>query len=199
VKGPIVRVGEGLAVSEVEGSAAAERALIQRGLTGDRSALDQLLGPHQQALVGLCYGILSHAQDAEDAVQETFLRALRALSSFRGEAAFRSWLFRIAINICSTKKRAQHWTEPWDEGESLHASDPPSPEAIALTRLQIDEALKKLLPRQRAILLLREWEGWSLAEIAETMGWNEVRVRNELYKTRRALIEARRRDEGEKR
>src|SRR6266849_5903155 len=115
VRGPIVRVGEGLAVSEVEGSAAAERALIQRGLTGDRSALDQLLGPHQQALVGLCYGILGHAQDAEDAVQETFLRALRALASFRGEAAFRSWLFRIAINICSSRKRAQHRTEPWAE------------------------------------------------------------------------------------
>src|SRR5438552_5037953 len=108
MRGFMVSAGEQPAVGEAEGCSTAEWALIQRGLTGDRSALDQLLGPHQQALVGLCYGILGHAQDAEDAVQETFLRALRALSSFRGEAAFRSWLFRIAINICSTKKRAQH-------------------------------------------------------------------------------------------
>src|SRR5436190_20701408 len=165
MRGSMVSAGEQPAVSEAEGCSTAEWALIRRGLSGDSSALDELLGPHQPALVGLCYGILGHRQDAEDAVQETFLRALHALASFRGEAAFRSWLFRIAINLCSSRKRAQHHTEPWDEEGDLPASNPLSPEAIALTRLQIGEALKRLLPRQRAILLLREWEGWSLAEI----------------------------------
>jgi RNA polymerase sigma-70 factor, ECF subfamily len=195
----MVSVREQPAVSEPEGRSATEWSLIQRALAGDRAALEELLGPHQPSLVGLCYGILGHAEDAEDAAQETFLRALRALSSFRGEAAFRSWLFRIAINLCSTRKRSQRWTEAWDEEASVRAVSALSPEAIALSRLQMSEALSHLLPRQRAILLLREWEGWSLAEIAEAMGWNEVRVRNELHKARRALIEARRREEEERR
>jgi RNA polymerase sigma-70 factor, ECF subfamily len=193
----MVGVREPLAMREPEGKPATDWALIQRALAGERSALEALLGPHQPSLVGLCFGILGHTEDAEDAAQETFLHALRSLASFRGDSAFRSWLFRIAINICATRKRSQRWTEPWDEERSRQLSSTSSPEVIALRRLHMSHLLHRLLPRQRAILLLREWEGWSLAEIAEAMGWNEIRVRNELYKARRALIEARRQDEGE--
>src|SRR4051794_8157187 len=76
-----------------------ERVLLQAGRAGECAALEQLLALHQRALFALCYGMLGHADDAEDAVQETFLRALRSLSGFRGESAFRTWLFRIAVNL----------------------------------------------------------------------------------------------------
>src|SRR5712691_10305117 len=111
----MVGVGEQRGGGEAGGGSAAEAALIRAARAGDRAALEELLGPHQRALVGFCYGILGSVEDAEDAAQETFLRALRALPTFRGEAAFRSWLFRIAFNLCSTWKRFRRPTEPWRE------------------------------------------------------------------------------------
>ena len=133
--------------------------------------------------------------------QETFFRALNALARFRGEARFRSWLFRIAVNICSTWRRSRRPTEPWDpEGEGW-AADTASPETVALSRLRLMEALRSLPAHRRAALLLKLWEGYSLEEIAEVMGWNGTRVRNELYKARLALAEWHRREveEGEER
>src|SRR5712692_9210007 len=185
-------------VSADEGEASREeRALIAAGRAGDRAALDQLLALHERPLFALCYGVLEHAEDAEDAVQETFLRALRALPGFRGDAAFRTWLFRIGINVCLKRKADQPSTAPWEE-EPAGASPPAaSPETIALRQLRLMEALGALLPRQRAVLLLKEREGWSLAEIAAAMGWKERQVRYELSKARQALVEWRRRDAGE--
>jgi RNA polymerase sigma-70 factor (ECF subfamily) len=200
-----VSIQQGWAVGEIEEGASAEAALLRAAQTGDRPALDQLLALHERPLFALCYGILGHAEDAEDAVQETCLRALRALRSFRGDAAFRTWLFRIAINVCVKGKAAAARgaetgsAEPWAEERLSSVSDASSPEAMALRQLQVMEALRALLPRQRALLLLKEREGWSIAEIAVGLGWTERQVRYELSKARRALVQWRRReaDEGE--
>jgi len=193
---------EGLTgVSDAESGAAAEAALIRAALGGDRAAMERLLAPHRQPLLAFCHGLLGSAEDAEDAAQETFFRALNALARFRGEARFRSWLFRIAVNICSTWRRSRRPTEPWDsEGEGW-AADTASPETVALSRLRLMEALRSLPAHRRAALLLKLWEGYSLEEIAEVMGWNGTRVRNELYKARLALAEWHRREveEGEER
>jgi RNA polymerase sigma-70 factor (ECF subfamily) len=184
-------------VRKTEGEAAAEVALLRAGQRGDRAALDQLFRRNQHALFTLCYGILGCVEDAEDAVQETFLRALRGLSSFRGDARFRSWLFRIALNICLRWKATRRNTEVLDEARA--AGFAVSPEAIAMAHLRLTEALSCLPPPHRALLLLKEREGWSAAEIAAAMGWNEKRVYNELSKARRTLVEWRKRDteEGE--
>ena len=71
--------------------------------------------------------------------------------------------------------------EPWEEQENDSSPHVASPEAIALSHLRLMEALGSLPPRRRAVILLKEWEGCSLAEIARVMGWSEVRVKNELY------------------
>jgi RNA polymerase sigma-70 factor (ECF subfamily) len=190
-----------MALSEIDGVRSDEPELLRAGQAGDLAALDELLERHKRPLLGLCCGILGHADDAEDAVQETFLRALRALASFRGDAAFRTWLFRIAVNVCLRWKAGRHPTELWVEEQVAALPDTASPEAIALGHLRVMEALNSLPPERRAILLLKEREGWSVAEIALTMRWNEKRVRNQLYKARLALVEWRRReaDEGEDR
>jgi len=197
----MVGIGEPSAVSESESGPAAERALIRAGLAGDRVALERLLGPHKRSLVAMCYGILGNVEDAEDAAQETFLRALHALPGFRGDSAFRSWLVRIALNICFSWKRASHPTEPWQEEGCATASGAVSPEGIALCHLRLMEALNDLPPHRRAALLLKEWEGYSLAEVGALMGWNETRVKNESYRARRSLAEWQRREaaEGENR
>ena len=178
-----------------------EAHLLRAGQAGDRMALEQLLVPYERPLYALCRGILGHADDAEDAVQETFLRALRALPGFRGDSAVRSWLYRIAMNVCLDRKRSHQPTEPWDEDRLPVSSPSHSPESIALRHLRVLEALDSLLPRQRVILLLKELEGWSVCEIAAAMRWNEKKVYNELYKARRVLAEWQRRDaaEGEER
>jgi RNA polymerase sigma-70 factor (ECF subfamily) len=189
---------------EFEEGAAAEAALLRDAQVGDPAALERLIGRHKRPLFALCYGMLGHAEDAEDAVQETFLRALRALPCFRGEATVRTWLFRIALNLCLNWKRDRRHDPaslapgPRDEAP---ASGPPaaSAESIALCRLQIVEALGTLLPRHRAILLLKEREEWSLAEIGAALGWKPKRVEHELSKARHALAAWRQQtaDEGE--
>jgi RNA polymerase sigma factor (sigma-70 family) len=181
----------------VEGGQEEEALLLQAALAGDRAAIARLLAPYERRLYVLCRGILGHTQDAEDAVQETFLRALNALPRFRGDAPVRAWLFRIAVNVCLDWKRARRPTEPWDEAHPLIPPDTTTPEGIVLRQLRVMEALHSLLPRHRAILLLKELDGWSVAEIAAAFGWNKDRVRNELSRARRALADWRQRDAGE--
>jgi RNA polymerase sigma-70 factor (ECF subfamily) len=178
---------------DIEQAPGCEARLLTAALAGDATALERLLAPHERRLYVLCRGMLGHTQDAEDAVQETFLRALTALPRFRGDAPVRAWLFRIALNVCLEWKRSQRPIEPWDAADSLPA-DVDSPEEIVLRQMRVVEALQSLLPRHRAILLLKELEGWSLAEIAAALRWNTDRVKNELSRARRALADWRRRD-----
>jgi RNA polymerase sigma-70 factor, ECF subfamily len=178
-----------ITVGEDEGASAAELALLRAGRAGDRAALEELLAPHKRPLVALCYGILGHPDDAEDAAQETFLRALRALPRFRGEATFRTWLFRIALHVCLNWKRDRHPTQPLDETRARPPRDSDSPETIVLRQMEVTEALNALRPSYRAVLLLKEWEGWSVAEIAAALRWNEKQVENALYRARRALVD----------
>jgi RNA polymerase sigma-70 factor (ECF subfamily) len=184
-------------LGEIEEGALREDALVRAGQAGDRAALDQLLALHERSLFTFCHDILRHAQDAEDAVQETFLRALRALAGFRQDAAFRTWLFRIALNVCLQWKASRPHTEPWDEERLPPGSAGGSPESIALHHLRVREALSALMPRQRAVLLLRAREGWSVGEIAAAFEWSERRVEYELAMARRALFEWRRRESEE--
>src|SRR5262249_5123638 len=115
---------------------------------------------------------------------------------------FRTWLFRIAVNVCLQWKAAARReadtrsSEPWDEAARTAVPEVASPERLALRHLQVMEALRSLLPRHRAILLLRALEGWSVPEPAAALHWNEKRVRNELYKARRALADWRRNAAG---
>jgi RNA polymerase sigma-70 factor, ECF subfamily len=174
-----------------------EAALVRAGQAGDRAALDELLAQHERRVLAVCRGILGHAEDAEDAAQETLYRALCALPRFRGDASFRTWLLRIAVNVSLNWKRSRRPAETWDPEQFDAPDDAASPEEIVLLRLQISEALGGLPPHRRAILLLRELEGWDVEEIGTAMGWNTKRVYNELYKARHAVFEWQARSEQE--
>jgi RNA polymerase sigma-70 factor (ECF subfamily) len=184
-----------VAVSDKQGPSAAEAALLRAGQAGDREALDELLAQHERRVLAVCHGILGHAEDAEDAAQETLYRALRALPHFRLDASFRTWLLRIAVNVSLNWKRNRRPTEPWDEEQPTALAD--SPETIVLLRIQVSEALGELSPHHRAVLLLREMEGWTVEEIGGAMGWNTKRVYNELFKARRAVAQWQARDAAE--
>ena len=175
-----------IAVAEPFREEFVEDTLVREARSGDRIALARLLAPHQGSLFSLCLDVLGHAQDAEDAVQETYLRALNGLSQFRGDSSVRTWLFRIAVRVCLDGKRARRPSVPLDE-DLISAER--CPELTALDRSWIDNILSSLMPRHRAILLLKEWQGFSTAEIAAVMGWKVRKVHNELYQVRKVIAE----------
>ncbi len=151
--------------------------------------MERLLSGHERPLYLLCYGILGRREDAEDAVQETFLRAVRGLRGFRGEMGIKAWLTRIGVNVCLEQKR-RHRRRP--ETECLDLGSEPqcaSPEAEILERLSVFEALAALPPRGRAVLLLKEREGWTTSEIARATRRTERQVYYELQKAYRALAD----------
>jgi len=180
----------------LDSNAESDSALLALGRGGNRDALERLLSRHEPGMVRLCRGILARAEDADDAVQEAFLRALRGMQRFRGESSVRTWLFRIAVNVCLEWKRSRgfsHTSLP-DEIDGFH----PSPEAAFISRSRVTDALSNLQPRQRAALLMKELHGFSVAEIGQAMGWSTTRAQNELYRARKHLVAIRESDdEGE--
>ncbi|MGA7613714.1 MAG: sigma-70 family RNA polymerase sigma factor [Thermoanaerobaculia bacterium] len=176
--------------------------------------VDVDLDQHRSALVGHCYRMLGSVVDADDAVQETMLRAFRNLDRFEGRAALRTWLYRIATNVCldalSERKRRErpmdfgpagsvdapliehprtHWLEPIPDAVAISADG--DPEGIALQREKIRlafvAALQHIPPKQRAALLLTEVLGWSAAETAECLDTTVASVNSALQRARATL------------
>lgn len=171
--------------------------LLEAAQKGNETAIEHLLSPYTQPLYALCCGILLHPENAEDAVQETFLRALRGLPAFRGEAGIKTWLTRIAVNVCLEQKRRARADEPLAERHDRIGSAARALEENVLARLYLEDALQALRPRQRVVLLLKESEGWTAAEIAAALEWAVPRVNMELYRTRRAIARWLRKQEEE--
>lgn len=173
------------------------------------------LETYRVELTGFCYRILGGAFEAEDAVQETFLRAWRAADRFEGRAALRTWLYRIATNVCLDMRKApQRRARPMDLEPASSASRPlpaPTPEeawiepipdertiptggdpasiaqARESVRLAFVTALQHLPPRQRAVLVLREVLQWSAAETAELLETTPASVNSALQRARATL------------
>jgi RNA polymerase sigma-70 factor (ECF subfamily) len=172
------------------------------------------LEEHRTALTGHCYRMLGSAIDADDAVQETIVRAWRSLDRFDGRASLRTWLYRIATNVCldavaDQSRRARpmelgpegtvddplqelprtHWLEPIPDSLALPADADPSERAVLRQsiRLAFVAALQHLPPRQRAALLLTEVLGWSAAEAAETLETSVAAVNSALQRARATL------------
>jgi RNA polymerase sigma-70 factor (ECF subfamily) len=166
-----------------------EEALLLAARRGDDGALERLFARSERTLYLLCRSIVGQAEDAEDAVQETFLRALHAFPRFRGESQVHTWLTRIAVNVCLTLRRGRRARPETLAPDPQSEPQSPSHEAEVLMRLTALEALASLPIRGRAVLLLKEREGWSTAEIARATRCTERQVYYELQKAYRALAD----------
>jgi RNA polymerase sigma-70 factor (ECF subfamily) len=175
--------------------------------TADSAALEQQLEQHRSELKAYCYRMLASPFEAEDAVQETFIRAWRGFDRFEGRSALRSWLYRIATNVCldmlSSKERR---ARPMDLGparepvlENLSTPEVPwiepipDPADVAVERdtirLAFVAALQHLPPRQRAVLILCEVLRWKASEVAELLETSVASVNSALQRARATLAE----------
>ncbi|MEU3373219.1 sigma-70 family RNA polymerase sigma factor [Streptomyces sp. NPDC006660] len=180
--------------------------------------LDVRLEEHRRELTGYCYRMLGSAFEAEDAVQDTLVRAWRSIDKFEGRSSLRSWLYRIATNVCldmltAGNKRARPmdlsaptpvanaqlnsrpeatWLEPVPDGRVLPTTEDPAEAALAResVRLAFVAALQHLPPKQRAVLILREVLAWKAAEVAELLDTTVASVNSALQRARSTLAES---------
>ncbi len=179
-----------------------DAALVTRAREGDQDAFGVLVENHSQALFRLAFRMTGNEHDAEDIVQETFLRAHRQLGRFESRASFRTWLHRIAAN-CSLdllRKRQRHRDEDdavdLESAEAIPAmqSRAPAPDQELLhaeVHQQVVYALEQLTPMERTAFVLRHFEGRSIAEIGTTLGAGSNATKQSIFravqKIRRAL------------
>ena len=183
--------------------------------TTDRDAVADQLEPFRRELTAYCYRMLGSAFEAEDAAQETLLRAWSKFEGFQGRSQVRTWLYRIATNVClDMAPAAQRRARPMDLFSPGSATAPnlarleeniwvgPVPDERVLAgdpaevavgresiRLAFIAALQKLAPRQRAVLILREVLAWSAAETAELLDCSVASVNSALQRARATLAE----------
>ncbi len=162
-----------------------EKAWIERSLRGDPEAFEALVGKYQRMIHSLTYRMTGSLADAEDLAQETFIQAYRQLGSFRSEARFSSWLYRIAVNMClNWRKREQRREQAHDEWARQGGETAGRDESLAD---KVQGALMKLHPKQRAAVVLTLHDGHSHAEAARVLGCSETTVSWRLFAARAKL------------
>lgn len=157
--------------------------LMLRCRKGDRSALAELVGRHEHALMNFFWRMVGNMTEAEDLCQDTFLRVLRSSRNYEPKAAFTTWLFKIARNLCIDKfKRAGSaggvsLDDASADGGEDPGREPVSPAPTPLDEVEGDEnarlvrgALKRLSPKKREVLMMRVYLGMQYSEIAEIVG-----------------------------
>jgi RNA polymerase sigma-70 factor (ECF subfamily) len=180
----------------------ADWQLVERVQRGDKRAFDLLVAKYQRKLFRLLSRLIRDQAEIEDVAQEAFIKAYRALPNFRGESAFYTWLYRIAINtaknhLVAQGRRAPTQTEAeiedaenFDDGDALRTED--TPDRMLLSK-QVAEAVNRVIERLpedlRTAIVLRELEGLSYEEIAASMNCPIGTVRSRIFRAREAVAE----------
>ena len=166
---------------------------LNRARRGDRRAFSRLTEPYRRELIAYCYRLTGTLTEAEDMVQEAFLRAFKALEMFEGRASLRAWLYKIAHNLClnHVQRRPPDW-ESLDEISAGRLRDTASEREEAglgreNVRLGFVALVQSLPPRQRAALVLRDVLGWSAEETARILETTVPAVKNALGRARQTL------------
>ena len=187
------------AVGGSSGKDTSDLALIKRVQQGDRSAFDLLVLKYQHKILKLIMRYVRDPSEALDVSQEAFLKAYRAAPSFRGDSAFYTWLYRIAINtaknyLVAVRRRPATFDLDLQENEHYEVTtklqDIDTPEGLALSeeiRAVVNKAIGDLAEELRTAIILREIEGMSYEEIAQTMECPVGTVRSRIFRAREAI------------
>lgn len=180
-----------------------DQQLVERAQRGDKRAFDLLVVKYQRKLARLLSQFIHDAAEVEDVTQETFIKAYRSLSSFRGDSAFYTWLYRIGINaaknfLVAQKRRASttinefdiEAAENFEEGSQLRELSTPENELMSKQIAQtVHQALQALPEELRSAITLREIEGLSYEEIASIMSCPTGTVRSRIFRAREAIAD----------
>ncbi len=188
--------------SQNESDAAVDADLVRKAQSGDAKAFDQLVTRYRSKVYGMCYHLVQNDQDAWDLSQEAFIKAWRALGSFKGDSSFYTWIYRISHNCAYDwlrKKRIQGDGEFNDEtnkpiaagAEAVPKGDRRPDEVLKGRELgaRIKDAIAQLTPDHRTAILLREVEGQSYEDIAQVMECSLGTVMSRLFYARKKLQE----------
>jgi RNA polymerase sigma-70 factor (ECF subfamily) len=196
MSGEIVKDAGALSWSSVESG---EAALIARCATGDEVACAELVAAHQRMVYGLAFNLLGNRDDALDLSQDVFLRVFRTLSTFRGQSALRTWIYRIVVNQARNRQRwwrrrrradqvsLDEYLQNFGDLESRHDVLPDRLLASKETAAKIWQAMDRLPFDQRTALILREVDGLRYDEIAYSLDVAIGTVKSRLTRARQAL------------
>jgi RNA polymerase sigma-70 factor (ECF subfamily) len=169
-----------------------ESQWLSKAQQGDQEAYGRLVEVYQNPVYHLCYRMLSSANDAEDASQETFLRAYQGLSRYDSQRSFSTWLLSIAAHYCIDQIRRRRFTVL--SFEEIPSFDPPdqgdSPEKTLVAKekqQQVQALLESLTPQDRAAVVMRYWYDFSYEEIGESLSLTVSAVKSRLHRARRDL------------
>jgi RNA polymerase sigma-70 factor, ECF subfamily len=168
-------------------------AVLARARQGDSDAFRALVERHSRSVFRLAYRMTGNEQDAEDVVQESFLRAYRQLGRFEARANFGTWLYRITANCAVDLMRARQARHDQTRSDSLDEdlrSDRPDPERLsesAEIQRRVSEAMAALSPLERAAFTLRHYEGRTIDEISRTLGLGTSAAKHSVFRAVRKL------------
>ncbi len=165
------------------GDAADDPALVERFRSGDPRAFDEIVGRHRMAVYRMARRLLGTHEDADEAAQQTLVRAWRAREQFRGDAALKTWLLRITINVARSMRAGGRRMESLDDLLEPVADAPGAEQVIGLeqARRKVREAVLRLPPRQREVVQLKVLSERTHREVAEIMELSEGAVKAHLH------------------
>ncbi len=174
-------------------SADADRKLLQLFVDGNPDAFDRLFLKYQDYVYNICLGILGSPDDARDSAQETFLRVYRKAAEFRGQSAFSTWLYRIAVNVCvgQIRKRPRAGISSIEDEGVREIVDPGPAPWTGMERREEEARVRSLVAElsedYRLVLVLRYFQGLSYDELTRVLGWSLPTVKVKLHRARRAF------------
>ncbi len=168
--------------------------LIERCRAGDAPAIEALVRAHEQAVYRLALSLLDDPAEADEATQDSFVAALRALKTYRSQAAFTTWLYAITLNVCRARlRRRRTWGRLMNSLRALlrvGGDAPADPEAVVIQNeadTELWNAVTELDEKHRLPIILRYYQGFSTAETAQVLGISEGTVHSRLFTARERL------------
>jgi RNA polymerase sigma-70 factor (ECF subfamily) len=176
-------------------------AYVSKARTGDADAFRALVERHSRTLFGLAYRMTGNESDAEDVVQDSFLRAYRQLGTFDDRASFGSWIYRIAVNCSLDLMRARKRRSERMQSADTEMDDPiaalpalgPGPDRLALSgeiRERLDSAMSHLSETERSAFVLRHFEGMCMEEVGRALGCESGAAKHSVFRAVRKLRRA---------
>jgi RNA polymerase sigma-70 factor, ECF subfamily len=193
-----------MVLHSAEKKASGEDSLdIEAFLAGDRKAFDRLVMRHADRAFTLCYRLLGNREEAEDCVQEVFIKVFRSVKNFRVDSSFSTWLYTIIVNTCRNRRKSaefRFWhrilglgqSSEDDEGVQIPEPEDPAPSPLTLLtnrerEVLLQKAMGSLSHDHRTVLVLRHVEGLSYEEISQITGVNLGTLKSRLARARQEL------------